>query len=177
MSTKVIGDFMAIGERLREERKRLKMTQAVFAQLGEIGVSSLKLYEGNEIEPGGIFLALIADEGVDVQYVITGNRSSNALAPEEQRLLDGFRGLDKATKRRTLAFVCSESGPVAIQKRIREKAAQAQSQVNVTSNGGQAAGGNITTHHGKYAGAKINGVVEGDFAGTAHIQVGKKTKP
>lgn len=136
---------MAIGERLREERKRLKMTQAVFAQLGGIGVSSLKLYEGNEIDPGSLFLSTIAAEGVDVQYVITGNRSTNALASDEQVLLDGYRELDPATRKRLLAFVLTESGPVAVQKKIREKATATQSQVTVTATGrgAQAAGKKI----------------------------------
>ncbi|MGB4065370.1 MAG: helix-turn-helix transcriptional regulator [Azonexus sp.] len=135
---------MAIGERLREERKRLKMTQAVFAELGGIGVSALKMYEGNERDPGALFLSAIAGEGCDAQYVITGDRSSNALAADEQVLLDGYRALDPVTKKRTLAFVLNESGPVAIQKKIKEKAAT-QSQITVTANGrgAQAAGGKI----------------------------------
>ena len=136
---------MAIGERLREERKRLKVTQAVFAELGGIGVSALKMYEGNEREPGALFLAAIAGEGCDAQYIITGDRSSNALAADEQVLLDGYRALDPVTKKRTLAFVLNESGPVAIQKKIKEKAAATQHQITVTANGmgAQAAGGKI----------------------------------
>lgn len=127
MSTKFIGDFLAIGERLREERKRLKMTQAVFAQLGGIGVSSLKLYEGNEIDPGSRFLEAIAAEGVDVQYVVTGQRATTVLVAEEQLLLDGYRALDKGTKRRTLAFVLTETGPVYIQNEIKRKVADQES--------------------------------------------------
>lgn len=127
---------MAIGERLREERKRLKMTQAVFAQNGGIGVSALKMYEGNERDPGALFLAEIASAGADVQYIVTGVRSNSALAADEQVLLEGYRGLDASTKRRALAFMLTESGPVAIQKKIKEKSV-------VASNGGQAAGRDI----------------------------------
>lgn len=96
---------MAIGERLREERKRLKMTQADFAKAGGIGVSSLKLYEGNEGEPGALFLSAVANSGVDVQYVITGIPSASTLAPDENVLLDGYRALDAPTRRRMLAFM------------------------------------------------------------------------
>lgn len=146
---------MAIGDRLREERKKLKATQAEFAQLGGIGVSALKMYEGNDREPGAIFLAEIAEAGIDVQYVITGQHSNGALTPDERVLLDGYRSLDPMTRRRMLAFMLTESGPVAVQKKIQEKTA--------TSSGGE-----------KYRGAKIGSISEGDFTGTAHIQVGGK---
>lgn len=122
---------MAIGERLREERKKLKMTQAVFAQVGGIGLSALKMYEGNERDPGALFLAALGKAGVDVQYVITGVRSNSTLAPDEQVLLDGYRALDVATRRRMLAFMLGDPAPGQAQK---------SKTVNVTS---QTAGRNI----------------------------------
>ena len=122
-----MGNLMAIGERIREERKRLKMTQAAFAQIGGIGVSSLKLYEGNEIEPGSRFLQSISAEGVVVQYIVTGQRSTTVLVAEEQLLLDGYRALDKGTKMRTLAFVLTETGPVYIQNEIKRKVSEQES--------------------------------------------------
>ena len=130
------------------------MTQAVFAQVGGIGVSALKMYEGNEREPGALFLAAIANAGADVQYIVTGTPSASAVSADEQVLLDGNRALDPATRRRMLAFMLTESGPVAVQKKIKEAVSVAD----------------------KYRGAKIGGVSEGDFTGTAHIQVGGKSK-
>lgn len=130
------------------------MTQAVFAQVGGIGVSALKMYEGNEREPGALFLAAIANAGADVQYIVTGTPSASAVSADEQVLLDGYRALDPATRRRMLAFMLTESGPVAVQKKIKEAVSVAD----------------------KYRGAKIGGVSEGDFTGTAHIQVGGKSK-
>lgn len=124
MSTTFQGAFVTIGERLREERKRLKMTQAEFAVAGGIGVSALKLYENSDRDAGSTFLSAIASEGADVQYILTGTRSSLALGADEQVLLDGFRDLDQATKKRLLAFVLTESGPVAIRKKIKEKSAE-----------------------------------------------------
>lgn len=137
---------MTIGERLREERKRLKMTQAVFSEKGGIGVSALKLYEGNERDPGAAFLYEISTEGADAQYIVTGIRSKSALSSDEQVLLDGYRSLDPATKKRMLAFVLTESGPIAIKKKIKEKVAEsARGNVTVTATGrgAQAAGNNI----------------------------------
>lgn len=133
------------------------MTQAVFAQLGGIGVSALKMYEGNEREPGALFLAAIANAGADVQYIVTGTPSGSIFAPDEQVLLDGYRALDATTKRRALAFMLTEAGPVAVQKKIKEKVA-------------------VSSAADKYRGARIGGVNEGDFTGTANIQVGGKAK-
>lgn len=137
---------MATGERLREERKKLKMTQAAFSQLGGIGVSALKMYEGNEREPGSRFLAEIANAGADVQYVITGQRANVSLTPDEQVLLDGYRALDPMTRRRMLAFVLTESGPLVVSRRIKEKVAEAGSKtisVTASGHGTQAAGRKI----------------------------------
>ena len=137
---------MAIGERLREERKRLKMTQAVFAQTGGIGLSALKMYEGNERDPGALFLAALGNAGADVQYVVTGLRSNSALAADEQILLDSYRALDPEAKRRALAHLLTGAGPLAVQKAIKEKsapAAQSQITVTATGRGAQAAGKKI----------------------------------
>ena len=111
---------MAIGERLKEERKKLAKTQAVFASIGGIGLSALKMYESNEREPGALFLLAIANAGADVQYIVTGTPSASVMTPDEQVLLDGYRALDAMTKRRALAFMLTESGPVALQKKIKE---------------------------------------------------------
>lgn len=127
---------MTIGKRLKEERKRLGKTQAGFAELGGIGLSTYKLYEGDERDPGTQFVAAIAANGADAQYIVTGIKSGGTTDPEERVLLDGFRALDKETKRRMLAFVLAGSELVTIQKGIKEKTV-------IASHGGQAAGRDI----------------------------------
>lgn len=137
---------MAIGSRLKEERKRLKMTQAEFAAAGGIGVSALKLYEGEERDPGAQCLFELSASGLDAQYVITGIRSKNALAADEQLLLEGFRDLDAKTKKRVLAFILTEAGPEEVSRKIKQKVAeQGQTQLTVTATGrgAQAAGRDI----------------------------------
>lgn len=158
---------MTIGGRLREERKRLKMTQAAFAEEGGIGVSTLKLYEGDDRDPGALFLEAVGKTGVDVQYVVTAIRSKSALAADERMLLEGYRALDPATRKHMLAFALTESGPVAIQKKIQEATVKARGKhaiaitgdnnnvgnnktVNVTASGrGAQAAGKSITNRGK----------------------------
>jgi transcriptional regulator with XRE-family HTH domain len=83
------------GTRLREERERLGMNQDDFAATGGVGKRALIHYEKNERSPDTTFLSAVAAAGVDVLYVITGQRSQPvaevALLPEGDRiLLDNF---------------------------------------------------------------------------------------
>jgi len=103
-------------------------------------------YERAKAAMGGDVLFLFAQAGADAQYILTGIRSNSALASDEMILLDGYRALDVPTRRRMLAFVLTESGPLEVQKKIKEKAAEAkQTQITVTATGrnAQAAGKKI----------------------------------
>lgn len=103
---------MSIGERLREERERLAFTQPAFAGLAETTKKSQIDYEKDLTQPKAGYLAAIAKVGADVQYIVTGVRSAQALSNEEALLLKGFREMDEATRKRTLAFVLAgESSP------------------------------------------------------------------
>ena len=114
---------MTIGKRIKEERERLGFNQTDFAATGGVGRKSQFNYEEDERRPDADYLSDIAAAGADVLYILTGNRLSTtqpAPKPDEQMLLDGYRGLDAMTKRRALAFMLTESGPVALQKKVKE---------------------------------------------------------
>lgn len=65
----------AIGARLREERERLGVSQALFS--GNAGVSRMSQvnYESGKRTPDAEYLRTVAEAGVDVLYVVTGKRS------------------------------------------------------------------------------------------------------
>ena len=67
--------MVSLGERLREERERLGMSQTQFGDLAQVTKKSQMLYEGDQRSPKADYLTAIASQGVDVQYVLTGNRS------------------------------------------------------------------------------------------------------
>ncbi|MBF0605707.1 MAG: helix-turn-helix transcriptional regulator [Nitrospirae bacterium] len=83
------------GERLREERKRLKLNQSQFAALGGVQVRAQIHYEKDERRPDADYLIAIAAAGADVTYIITGVRSGTPSVPtltrEEECLLDNYR--------------------------------------------------------------------------------------
>lgn len=98
----------SIGSRLLEERERLGLSQPELAGVCRVTMRSQRNYEKDERFPDAAYLAAIAAAGADVRYIITGERDGPAplaLSPDEQVLLDGYRGLDRKTQKRLLAFV------------------------------------------------------------------------
>jgi transcriptional regulator with XRE-family HTH domain len=64
------------GQRLREERERLQMTQQQFAELGGVKRVTQHLYEMSERHPDVRYLEALALHGVDVHYLVLGRRLS-----------------------------------------------------------------------------------------------------
>ncbi len=67
--------MVSLGERLRKERERLGLSQTQFGDLAHVTKKSQMLYEADQRSPKGDYLTAIAAQGVDVQYVLTGNQS------------------------------------------------------------------------------------------------------
>ena len=84
---------MGIGSRLREERDRLGLNQEGLGLLGGVRKQAQLLYEKDERKPDSDYLAAVAGAGVDVLYVLTGQRQDALPAADasEQLLLDNFR--------------------------------------------------------------------------------------
>lgn len=99
------------GERLREERKRLLVTQDEIADRLGITKQSQGLYERGQRTPNAEYLAGLFDLGGDPAYILTGNRST--LAPQEKELIAQYRTLpeaDQQTVQRTVAALAATVG-------------------------------------------------------------------
>lgn len=68
---------MSIGERLREERTRLELSQEKLGAIGGVQKRAQINYESGERQPDALYLRGVAQIGVDVQYVLLGVRSAN----------------------------------------------------------------------------------------------------
>lgn len=66
------------GQRLKEERERLRLSQVDFASLGGAKKHSQINYEADRTAPDTDYLAALRLHGVDVVYVLTGERSAPA---------------------------------------------------------------------------------------------------
>ena len=84
---------MPIGERLREERERLGLSQPKFAELAGTTKQTLFSWESGKTAPDGFQMVAFSAAGVDVLYVLTGERSGHNPAHDaaEQVLLDSYR--------------------------------------------------------------------------------------
>ena len=85
--------------RLKEERERLKLTQAELAERCGVSREIWGKYERGQAAPGGEVLFALAQVGADVQYIITGKRSGDALPNREASLLDNYRQSDDRGRR------------------------------------------------------------------------------
>lgn len=93
--------LLNIGERLKVERVRLGFNQADFAALAGVAKTSQFNYEKGERSPDAAYLAAITGVGVDVLYVVTGERkpvASNSIPSDEAQLLEHYRSLPAAVK-------------------------------------------------------------------------------
>lgn len=101
----------SLGERLRAERERLGLSQEEFGRAGGVNRNSQANYEKGSRNPDAAYLASIAEVGVDVLYVLTGQRTPSreeGLSVKEEKVLQNFRSLSegdqKAVQRLTHAL-------------------------------------------------------------------------
>lgn len=94
--------------RLKQERRRLKLSQTEFAALGGVQTQAQLHYEKGSRRPNSDYLTAIAGAGVDVQYLITGQPAQPAtlaLSTDELRLVARYRDLKARERRGVLALV------------------------------------------------------------------------
>lgn len=91
----------AIGARLQEERKRIGLNQDDFSQRIGVAKRTLAGYESGSGEVGAAALAMAAGLGVDVLYVVTGERTpmpADCLSAEEAEFLHYYRQIPAADR-------------------------------------------------------------------------------
>jgi len=87
---------MGIPERLKESRNELGLSQAALAEKLGVTKRSVINWEGGSASPSAEILAKYAQIGVDMVYILTGERSrpvppKYTAPPEEEWLLDTYR--------------------------------------------------------------------------------------
>lgn len=95
---------MHMGERIRDERERLGFSQVDFAALAGATRKTLFNWESGAAAPNATALAVWADHGLDVLYVVTGQRSqpvpeTATLSPRQRALLDNFNNTSEEGKK------------------------------------------------------------------------------
>lgn len=102
---------MLFGERLKEERKRLKLSQTELAELAQVTKQSVFAYEKGNRKPDAAFLEAAANAGMDMSYLFTGERSGvDPVSAEDRRLLDLFRNATPAMRQAALVLLATGTG-------------------------------------------------------------------
>lgn len=96
------------GDRLREERIRVGLNQIDFGALGSVTKSTQINYEKGERSPDADYLMKLIPHGVDVVYLLTGERAqfdAAKLTPDQLRLISDFAGLSLQDRQVALRVV------------------------------------------------------------------------
>jgi len=103
----------SIGMRLFEERERLGLTQPAMADACHVTMRSQRNYEKDDRFPDAAYLACAAALGVDIHYIVTGERERpppEVLSADERELLTLFRAAPLAVKAAAIGALQGAAG-------------------------------------------------------------------
>ena len=87
---------MTLADRLRRERELRKLTQRELATIGNVQANAQGHYESGLRIPRADYLSLIANAGLDVHFIVTGERmplDGFGLSKTEEAVIKSFRVL------------------------------------------------------------------------------------
>lgn len=93
--------------RLGEERKRVHPHQGNFAAKLGISQGRQSLYERGERELKADYLCEVAKLGIDIAYVVTGQRSSDSLDEQTSAIVSSVRRLADDQRHSLLNFLAT----------------------------------------------------------------------
>lgn len=139
---------MGIPERLKEVRQQAGMTQELLSEAIGVTKRSVINWETGAAAPGADALAKYADAGIDVLYIVTGERSQSVparaeLPKDQQALLNSYEMCGPEARKnllKTAALFAAGESPARMGNSVTTG--------NVTGNG-QVAGGNINSPQGR----------------------------
>lgn len=100
-----------VGDRLREVREKLELSQSSAAKLVGVTREQWGRYERGITMPGGEVLAALARADVDVSYVLTGSRRGPFAPPLNAELLGQcVQAVDAAINKRKLPLAAEHRG-------------------------------------------------------------------
>ena len=105
--------MVSFSSRLREERKKLHLTQAELAEKAGVTKKAQGDYEKERQPQFAGYLEALAREGLDVAYILTGDRGGAVLTPEEKELLRLDRGASLPGKAAAIAALTAGGQPGA----------------------------------------------------------------
>lgn len=124
-----------IGGRLTTERRSTGLTQGDFAKKLGVTVQSQGNYERGVRSPSAEYLQEAAQLGIDVNYIITGQRCgepANQLTAQEEALIALYRGAQQPIQAAVMGALATGIMPVGSSRTV-----------TVSASNSKAAGNNI----------------------------------
>lgn len=96
-------------DRLKEERKRLRLSQAEAASRSGVQRETWSRYEGGVMQPGTDVWVALALMGADLHYILSGEReplfTDSGLSHNEKALIALYRGLEGEARNMLMGFL------------------------------------------------------------------------
>jgi transcriptional regulator with XRE-family HTH domain len=108
---KICGQMSEFKDRLRDERKKLGLSQQKFAVIGGVTRDTQMNYENGSRKPDSSYLEALAEAGVNVLYLLTGQISAMQLSKDEEALVTEYRNLDLRARKGVHALIDGLSMP------------------------------------------------------------------
>ena len=115
-----------LNERLKEERLRLGLIQPAFAEVVGAAKRTVIDWEKGVSSPNAMQLAALASVGVDVLYILTGQRQAQTgvtLTPRQAALLDNYEHTSEEGKKIIEGAAFAAAQPAAPVKGSAKRAA------------------------------------------------------
>ena len=94
---------MSLADRLREVRQAKGLNQEAFGMLAGVSKKTQTNYEIGKHKPTGDYWEALASAGVDVVYILTGQRDPKLLTDNQRRLADMYAGLSEERQQALMA--------------------------------------------------------------------------
>ncbi len=98
-------DLEDFPSRLRLARRQLGLNQTDFAAIGSVSLNSQGKYEAGLTEPSASYFASLAAAGVDVHWLLTGQRSAGALDDKLSVVVDAVAPLSQEQRDAILGII------------------------------------------------------------------------
>lgn len=98
----------SFGKRLKVEREKMGCSVEDFGRIGGVSITAQYNYEKGVRNPDIQYLSNIANAGCDVQYVITGNPSTDKISKEEADFLDLYRTAERSYQKASIQVLKTE---------------------------------------------------------------------
>lgn len=140
-----------LGERLRVERDRLGLNQSDFAALGGASKRSQIDWEKGALVPNAEFLALVAGHGVDVLFVLTGERSKppeSLMTSDEIEMLDSYRRSSpvRQASLREVGSACATASSTTLNMQEGKTLRSPRATIHIGGDVGQSISGDQVNH-------------------------------